>query len=57
MQSDFFRTLFHKKEFVIAAAFFIASSLSFGLGYLANREFNHAPIVIEKCSNSESQSK
>ena len=38
-----------KKEIVLAAGLFIIASLSFGLGYLANREFNHAPIVIEKC--------
>jgi hypothetical protein len=24
------------------------AALSFGLGYLANREFNHAPIIIEE---------
>lgn len=42
----------HKKEVVFAAIIFLVSSLSFGLGYLANREFNHAPIIIEKCSRS-----
>lgn len=41
----------HKKEFFLAAIIFLASSLSFALGYLANREFNHAPIVIEACSS------
>lgn len=29
---------------------FLVATLSFGLGYLANREFSHVPIVIEKCS-------
>jgi len=57
MHFDFLGIFFRKKEFIIALVAFIISSLSFALGYLANREFNHAPIVIEKCSNSESQSK
>jgi len=38
------------KEIGFCAIIFIVASLSFGLGYLANREFSHAPIVIEKCS-------
>ena len=42
----------HKKEFVLGAIIFLVASLSFGFGYLANREFNHAPIVIEKCSGA-----
>jgi len=37
----------HKKEVAFGIVVFIVSSLSFGLGYLANREFNHAPIIIE----------
>jgi hypothetical protein len=40
-----------KKEFVFGAIIFLVASLSFGLGYLANREFNHAPIIIEKCAD------
>lgn len=28
----------------------LIATLSFGLGYLSNREFSRAPIVIEKCS-------
>lgn len=40
----------HKKEVIFAAIIFLVSSLSFGLGYLANREFSHASIIIEKCS-------
>lgn len=42
--------VFYKKEAIFAAIIFFTASLSFGLGYLANREFNHAPIVIEECS-------
>jgi hypothetical protein len=41
----------YKKEIILGAIVFVVASLSFGLGYLANREFNHAPIVIEKCTN------
>lgn len=29
----------------------LVSILSFGLGYLVNREFSHVPIIIEKCSS------
>jgi hypothetical protein len=42
-----------KKEIMFAVGVFVISSLSFGLGYLANREFNHAPIVIEKCGDED----
>ncbi|MGC9599145.1 MAG: hypothetical protein ABSE18_02050 [Minisyncoccia bacterium] len=45
-----------KKEAVFGAIIFLASSLSFGLGYLANREFNHASIVIEACAHPASSS-
>ena len=45
----------HKKEILLAAIIFLASSLGFALGYLANREFNHAPIVIEACSDISKQ--
>ncbi len=41
----------HKREIIFILIIFLVASLSFGLGYLANREFNHAPIIIEK--NSE----
>lgn len=37
-----------KRELILAAIIFIISTFSFGLGYLANRELNHAPIIIEK---------
>jgi hypothetical protein len=40
----------YKKEAILGAIIFLITSLSFGFGYLANREFNHAPIVIEACS-------
>ncbi len=42
--------IFYQKEVIFGAIIFLTASLSFGLGYLANREFNHAPIIIEKCS-------
>ncbi len=40
----------HKKDVLLFLLIFLISSLSFALGYLVNREFNHAPIVIEKCN-------
>jgi hypothetical protein len=40
----------HKKEIIFALIIFLVASLSFGLGYLSNREFNRTPIIIEKCS-------
>ena len=39
----------HQKEIIFGAILFLVSSLSFGLGYVANRQFNHAPIIIETC--------
>ncbi len=42
--------IFYQKEVIFGVIIFLVASLSFGLGYLANREFNHAPIIIEKCS-------
>ena len=44
------KILIYRKELIFALIVFLVASLSFGLGYLANRGFNHAPIVIEKCS-------
>jgi len=44
----------HKKEIFFALIIFLVATLSFGLGYLANREFNRTPIIIEKCSNPQS---
>ena len=37
----------HKKEIVFFLIIFAVATLSFGLGYLANRDFNHAPIIIQ----------
>lgn len=42
----------HKKEIVFFLIIFLVSSLSFGLGYLANREMSRTPIIIER-SNHE----
>lgn len=38
----------HKKEIIFTLIVFLVAALSFGLGYLANREYNHAPIIIEQ---------
>jgi len=38
----------YKKEITIGLIIFIVASLSFGLGYLANRELDRAAIIIEK---------
>jgi hypothetical protein len=38
----------YKKELVIFILFFLISSTSFALGYLAAGEFNTPPIVIEQ---------
>lgn len=38
----------HKKEIIFWLIIFLVASISFGLGYLANREFSRAPIIIEK---------
>lgn len=40
----------YKKEIIIFLLIFLISSLSFGLGYLVDRQFNRSPIIIEKCS-------
>jgi hypothetical protein len=45
---------FYKKQILFVLVVFLVASTSFALGYLANREFNHAPIVIEKCSGTAS---
>lgn len=39
---------FHKKEVVFSVVIFLVATVSFALGYLANRELNHAPIIIEQ---------
>lgn len=38
----------HRRELIFTLVLFLVASLSFGLGYLANRELNHATIIIEK---------
>jgi hypothetical protein len=38
----------HRKDIILFVLIFLISSISFGLGYLVNREFNRAPIIIEK---------
>lgn len=43
----------YKKEIIFATILFLVSTLSFGLGYLANREFNHAPIIIQKIAGQK----
>jgi hypothetical protein len=45
----------HKKDILLFLLLFLMCSLSFGLGYLVNREFNHAPIIIEKSANFTSE--
>ena len=39
----------NRKNIILGLLLFLIASLSFGLGYLVNREFTHAPIIIEKC--------
>lgn len=41
-------TRIYRKEIVFIVIVFLVAALSFGLGYLANREFNHVPIIIQK---------
>jgi hypothetical protein len=43
--------IFYEREILFILIVFLAVSTSFALGYLANREFNHAPIMIEKCAS------
>ena len=42
----------YNKELILGAIIFLTASISFGLGYLADHEVNHAPIIIEKCSDT-----
>jgi hypothetical protein len=44
--------VFYKKEILFVIIIFLTASTSFALGYLANREFSHAPIIIEKSSGA-----
>lgn len=43
----------HKRDIILFLLVFLMCSISFGLGYLVNREFNHAPIIIEQHSPGE----
>ncbi|MEK7635758.1 MAG: hypothetical protein AAB405_01550 [Patescibacteria group bacterium] len=47
----------NQKNIALGLFLILIISLSFGLGYLVNREFTHAPIVIEKCSDLIADSK
>lgn len=42
----------NQKNIILGLFLILIISLSFGLGYLVNREFTHAPIVIERCNVS-----
>lgn len=42
----------YKTEIVFAVIIILVSTLSFGLGYLANREASNAPIIIEQHATS-----
>jgi hypothetical protein len=42
--------LFYKKQVLFVLIIFLVGGTSFAFGYLANREFTHLPIIIEKCS-------
>ncbi|MBI2888886.1 MAG: hypothetical protein HYY10_03100 [Candidatus Liptonbacteria bacterium] len=45
----------NKQEIGFAVIIFLVATMSFGLGYLANREYTHAPIVIEQYATSTAQ--
>lgn len=38
----------HKKEIIFILIIFLVSTISFGLGYLFNKELNTPPIIIQK---------
>ena len=42
----------YAREIAFLTIIFLVALLSFGLGYLANRELSHAPIVIEQNSST-----
>ncbi len=42
----------YRKEIIFGVIIFLVSSISFALGYLANRDLNHAPIIIEQGNRS-----
>jgi len=44
----------NQRNIILGLLLFLIISLSFGLGYLTNRELsknNRAPVIIEKCGN------
>ncbi|MEK7608480.1 MAG: hypothetical protein AAB495_02790 [Patescibacteria group bacterium] len=42
----------YKKEILFFIFFFLVSSTSFAVGYLAQSEFLRSPITIEKCQDN-----
>jgi predicted negative regulator of RcsB-dependent stress response len=46
----------NQKNIFLTILIILVATLSFGLGYLANREFTHSPIIIEKCADFVSKS-
>ncbi|MBM3257239.1 MAG: hypothetical protein FJY98_02830 [Candidatus Liptonbacteria bacterium] len=44
--------IFYKQEIGLVIIIIFTATLSFALGYLANREFTNVPIVIEQHSSS-----
>lgn len=46
----------YRKQVVFGLIIFFISTISFGLGYLINRENHPTPIIIEKCSDITEQS-
>jgi len=42
----------NKREVLLGLIIFLASFLSFNLGFLAAKRYVHAPIIIEKCSET-----
>ncbi len=47
---------FYEHPILFGSAIFLVASIAFALGYLANREYRHIPIIIEKCSTATSSS-
>lgn len=41
----------HQKEIIFVLILFLVSTISFALGYLSAKEFNKAPIIIQKINN------
>ncbi len=45
--------LLHKRQIIFGVVVVFIASFGFGCGYLADREFNHTPIFIEQCGDSQ----